>query len=102
MRDELFGDLALLRGPVGLALERLVAREELLDLHRVIGERLRGRIDGGEPPADHHDRQADLQVGDRLALRGAGELQRHEEVRGGANSPGETVWKLEHRWPAGA
>ena len=61
-------------------LERLVAREEFLDLHRVVGERFGRRVDGGQAAADDHDRQADLQVGDRFALRRAGELQRHEEV----------------------
>src|SRR6185503_3312079 len=50
----------------------------------------------GEPAADHHDRQADLEVGDRLALRGSGELKRHQEVGSRAYAAREAVRDLEH------
>ena len=43
----------------------LVARQELLDLQRIVGERLGRGVDRGQAAADHHHRQADLQVGDR-------------------------------------
>ena len=59
VREELLGDLGLLLVPLvahvaGAALrhELLVAREELLHLHRVVGERLGGGVDGGEAAAD--------------------------------------------------
>ena len=87
--------------PRRLALQRFVAREELLHLHRVVGERFGRGVDRGQAAADHHDRQADLQVGDRFVLRRAGELQRHEEVGGGAHAAREAVRDLEHRRPAG-
>ena len=46
--------------------QRLVALEEFLDLQRVIGQRLGRRVDGRQPAADHHRRQAELQIGDGI------------------------------------
>ena len=82
--------------------QRLVAREKFLDLHRVVGERFGGRIDRGQAAADDDDRQAQLHVGDRIVLRRAGELQRHQEIGRGAHAVGETVRQIEHRRPARA
>ena len=80
MGEELFGDLRFVRGPGDLSVQRLAARQELLDLHRVIGERLGRGVDGGEPAAHHDYRQAYLEVGDAVGARRAGELERHQEV----------------------
>ena len=41
-----------------------IAPQELLDLQRVIGQRLGRRVDRGQAAADHHHRQAQLQIGD--------------------------------------
>src|SRR5256885_10938049 len=58
MRNELLGDLALGGVPVGahclratLSRQRLVACEKLLDLQRVIGERLGRGVDCGQAAA---------------------------------------------------
>ena len=82
MGDELLGDLALGAVPLGahrlgaaLGDQGLVALEEFLDLHRVIGERLGRGVDRGQAAADHHDRQAHGQIGDAVGLGGAGQLQ---------------------------
>jgi len=80
----------------------LEAREELLDLHQVVGERLGRRVDRRETAADHHHGQAQLHVGDRVRLGRAGQLQRHEEVGGGAYSAREAVGDVEHGRLAGA
>jgi len=102
VREEFFRDLLLLAAPVRLDLQGLVARQELLDLDRVVGERLGRRIDRGEAAADHDDRQADLQVGDGFALGRSRELQRHEKVGGRAHAAREAVRDLEHRRAPGA
>ena len=81
MGEELFGDLGLLLRPRDLAVPRLAARKELLDLHRVIGERLGRGVDGRQPAAHHDHRQAYLEVGDAVGARRAGKLERHQEVR---------------------
>src|SRR5712691_10427518 len=78
------------------------AQEVPFDLHRVVGQRLGRRVDRRQAAADDHHRQADLQVGDRLALRRAGQLQRHEEVGSGAHAARKAVRDFEHRRPAGA
>ena len=102
-------DVGLGGGPRGfdflrtaLGDELLVARQKFLDLHRIISERFGRGIDRRQAAADDHDRQADLHVGHRIHTRGAGELQRHQEIRRGANAVGEPVRKLEHRRPPGA
>ena len=109
MGDELVGDLALGRAPVGahrrlaaLGDQRLVARQELLDLHRVIGERLGRGVDRGQAAADHDDRQPHRQVGDAVGLGRAGQLQRHQEIRGLAHAGREAVLHRDHGRPAGA
>ena len=108
--DQIFlRDAGLGSGPCGfdflrpaLGDELLVARQKLLDLDRVIGERFSRGIDRRQAAADDNDRQAHLHVGHRIHTRGAGELQRHQEIRRGANAVGEPVRKLEHRRPPGA
>jgi hypothetical protein len=82
--------------------ERLVALERLLDLQRVVGQELRGRIDAGEAAADHHRRQARLQVRQRVLLEGARELQRHQEVAGLADAADQVVLDVDDRGPARA
>ena len=82
--------------------ERLVAPEELLDLHRVVSERLGRGVDRRETAADHHDRHAQLQIGHRVDLRGPGELQCHQEVGGHAHAAGEAVGQVQHRGPSRA
>ena len=74
-----------------LAGERLEALQTLLDLHGVVGEQLRRRVDGGESAADDDRRQAHLQVRHRVALGRAGQLQGHQEVRGLAHAADEVV-----------
>ena len=102
--EELVGELALLFAPAGahrrLAQargERFVAQQELVDLHDVVGERLGGGVDRGEAAADHHDRQAQLHVRDRLGLGRAGQLQRHQEVARGAHAARQAVRDVERR-----
>ena len=82
--------------------QRLVARQELLDLHRVIGQRLGRGVDRGQAAADHDDRQPHRQVGDAVGLGGAGQLQRHQEI-GRLPHPGrQAVLHRDHGRPAGA
>ena len=106
--DELLGDLALGAVPCrahrfGAALgdQGLVAVEEFLDLHRVIGERLGRGIDRGEAAADHHDRQAHGQIGDAVRLGRAGQLQRHQEIGSLAHPGDEAVVHRDHGRTAG-
>src|SRR5207244_3603710 len=63
-------------------------------------ERFGRGIDCGESSADDDHRQAQLHVGERIPLGRAGELQRHQEIRGRAHTVRETVGKIEHRWLA--
>ena len=102
--EELAGDAPLLLAPGGLdrrrtlaRREELVARQELLDLHRIVGQRLGRRVDGGQPAADDDDGQAHLHVRHRVALRGAGQLQRHQEIRRRPHAAREAVGQFEHR-----
>ena len=102
-------DVGLGCGPAGfdgldsaLGDQLLVSRQELLDLHRVVGERLGRGVDCGQAAADDHDRQADLHICERIRSRRAGELQSHQEIRRRANAVGEAVRQLEHGRPAGA
>ena len=109
MRDKLLRDFAVFRGPavadfafaefVG---QRFVARKEFLHLHRIIGQRFGSGVDGGETASDDGDGQTDLEIGDGGMLGGAGELQRHEKIRGLADAAGEAVLHRNHRRPAGA
>ncbi len=109
MRDELVGDLGLLgrparahRGLAALGDQGLVAHQELLDLQRIVGERLRRSVDAGQATTDHHDRQADLKVGDRVLLGRTGELQRHQKIRRRTYATRQAVRQVEHRGLAGA
>ena len=63
--QKFFGDLAVFIAPgrahradAGLLDQCLVAREELFDLHLVVGERLGRGINCRQAAADHHHRQA--------------------------------------------
>src|SRR5450759_3271151 len=76
--------------------EDFEARQEFFHLHHIIGEGFGGGVDGGQAAADDHQRQAQLHVGDRVGLGRAGELQRHEEIRGRAHASRETVGDIEH------
>ncbi len=84
------------------AVERLVAVQEFLDLDRIIGHRLGRGVDRGQAAADHHGRQAQLQVGDGIRLRRTGELQGHQEIRGHAHAAGQAVRQVEQGRLAGA
>ena len=102
--QELLGDQALVIVPRGFDFgaaasrhQRFIALEKLLHLDRIISKRFGRRVDGGQSAADNDDRQANLHVGDRVCLRGAGQLQRHQEVRRGAHTLGQALWQLEHR-----
>ena len=85
-----------------LSSRQLVTRQELLDLHRIVGERLGRRVDRREAAADDHDGQSQLHVRERILFRRPGELQRHQEIGRGAHTLREAVRQLEHRRPAGA
>ena len=61
--------------------QRAVARREFLHLAHVVGEAFGRGVDRGQPAADHHHRQPELQIGDGGQLRRAGQLQRHQEIR---------------------
>ena len=81
--------------------QRFIAGKEFLDLHDVVRERFGRRVDGREAAADHDDGQAYLQVGDRVGLRCAGELQRHEEIRSRPHAAGKAVRDFKQRRAAG-
>ncbi len=109
VREKLLGDRPLCGGPRRLDRfpplvgdERFVTGQELLDLHRVIGERFGRRVDRGQPAADDDHRQPKLHVRDRIGLRRAGELQRHQEVGRRAHAGRKPVRQFEHRGLAGA
>ncbi len=101
--EEFLGDFAFLVVPfvahrmfADFGGENLEAREEFFHLHQIIGERLGRRVHCGQAAADHHHRQAQLHVGDRIGLGRAGELQRHQEIGGGAHAAREAVGDVEH------
>ena len=107
MRQKLGRDFALFVRPIAfdgrctlLRAKRFVAREELLDLYRIVGKRLGRRVDRGQASADHDDREADLHIGDGILARGARKLQRHQEVGRGANAVGQAVRQVEDGRPA--
>jgi len=59
--------------PLGLlGCQRFVARQEFLHLHHIVGQRLGGGVDCRKPPADNHNRHADLEIRHGVALRRAG------------------------------
>ena len=104
VREIFLGDFAFLIVPAGahrvfadVRGERLVAGEEFVHLHHVVGERFGRGVDRGQAAADHHYRQAQLHVGHRIFLGRAGQLQRHEEVGGRAHAAREAVRDVEHR-----
>ncbi len=106
--DELRRHLGFLRSPIrahrrlaALAGEVLVAGEKLLHLQGVVGERLGGSVDRGQPTADHHHRQPNLQIGEAVGLGGAGQLKRHQEVGGLAHTGREAVAHRDDGRPAG-
>ena len=90
------------RGAPLLGNQLLVAGEKFFHLDRVVRERLGRRVDRRESAADDHDRQAQLHVGERVALGRAGKLQRHQEVGRGAYAIDQSVRQLEHGRPARA
>ena len=71
--------------------DRLVVIEDLLYLDRVVGEELRGRVDGRQAATDDGGRQAHLQIGHRVLLERAGQLQGHEKVTRFADAANEVV-----------
>ena len=98
MLDEFGGDLALRRCPwrahrllAALGDEDLIARQEFLDLERVIGQRLGRRVDRRQTAADHDHRQAHSQIGDAFGFGRAGQLQRHQEIGGLPHARREAV-----------
>ena len=108
VREKFIGKLALgvIPAPPHLALARLggeslVAQEEFLDLHHVVGERLRRRVDRRQAAADHHHRKPHLHVRDRSCLGRTRQLQGHEEIRRRAHATRQTVGNVEHRRLAG-
>ncbi len=87
---------------VALRAQALVALEHLLHLLRVIRHQLRRRIDRGQSAADDAGGQAHLQVRERRRLRGARELQRHQEIRRLADAAQQIVLDADDRRLAGA
>ena len=79
-----------------------VAVEGLLHLHRVVGHQLGGGIDGRQAPADDAGGQAHLQVGHGGLLGGAGQLQRHQEIRCLADATNKVVLHVDDGRFAGA
>src|SRR6266540_6695691 len=79
--------------------EFLVAGQHLLGQQGVVGEKLRRRVDGGQPAADDDRRQLDLQVGERLFLERACQLQRHQEVRRLSDAADDVVLHPDDRGP---
>ena len=109
VRQKLFRDLGFFGRPRRAHLcfaefrdQRFVAAQEFLHLHDVVGQRFGRRVDRRQAAADHDDRHADLQVGERIEFRRAGQLQRHQEIRRLANAAHQTVLHRDHGGPAGA
>ena len=98
--------LVIERGPHGgLGLVRaqlLVAVERLLGLDRVVGEQLRGRVDGRQAAADDDRGQLRLEVGEGLFLERARQLQGHQEVGGLAHAADDVVLDRDDRRAPGA
>ena len=82
--------------------QRLVALQHLFDLHDVVRLDLGGGVHAGEAAADHHRRQAHLQVGEARMLGRAGQLQRHEEIVGLAHAGREAAGNGQGLRQAGA
>ena len=109
MGQELIGDRRLFFVPRGahrcLAAfggKGAIAEGEFLHLAHVVGEALGRGVDRGQAAADDHDGHADLQIGDGGKFRGAGQLQRHQEVAGRADAACEAVRHIHDRRLAGA
>ena len=109
MGEEFIGGFGFFGGPCGshrglapFAHQQAVARGELLHLPHVVGEAFGRRIDRRKPAADHHHRQADLQVGDGGHLGRAGQLQRHQEVGRLPHPARQPVGDVQHGGFAGA
>ena len=73
----------------------LVTAEDLLNLHRVVGDELGGGIDGGESAADDARRQAHLQVGHGGFLGSPGKLQCHQKIRRLADTADQIVLQID-------
>ncbi len=87
MFQELFQNLTLPRckgrehGVLALLLhERFVAFERLLDLKRVVGGQFCRGIDCGQATADDDCGKENLEIGQRIALEGSRQLERHQKV----------------------
>ena len=84
VREKLFRNFPLLGVPAvsdcvladGMR-EGLKARQKLLHLNHVIGQRLSGRVYRGQAAAYHHCGQTHLHIGDGIEFGRAGELQGH-------------------------
>ena len=85
-----------------LGAEGLVSGECLLRLEGVVGQELRRRVDRGQAAPDDDGRQLHLQVGEGLFLEGAGQLERHQKVRGLPHAAHDVVLHRDDRRPAGA
>ena len=72
-----------------------MAREKFVDLTHVISQRLGRGINRGQTAADHDCGQPQLQVGDRIGLRGAGQLQSHQEVACGSYPASQAIGNIE-------
>ncbi len=81
--------------------QRLVLQQRLLDLQRVVRHQLRGRIDRRQAPADDDSRQPRQQIRQGLALEGAGELKRHQEVAGFSDPADQVVLDVDDRRTSG-
>ena len=77
--------------------EPVVLRQRFFHLHRVVRHQLGGGVDRRQAAADHDRRQPRLQVRQRVALEGAGELQRHQEVARLPNTPNQVVLHVDDR-----
>ena len=78
-----------------------MALQQLLDLQHVIGLDFGCGIDGAESAANDQRRQPNLQIGQTVFFRGAGELKRHQKIAGLADAMRQVVFDLDHRRLAG-
>ena len=102
MRDEFIGQRVFVSAPPGtnrrladVGNQRLVTSEKSVDLTHVISQRLGRGINRGQTAADHDCGQPQLHVGDRIGLRGTGELQGHQEVACGSHAASQAIGNIE-------
>ena len=104
MLQKLIGNFALFFIPVEprghltmFACQHFIALQEFFNLQRVIGERLGCCINRRQSTTDHHRRQTNLHIGNRISLAGTRELQPHQKIGCRAYAPREAIGHIKNR-----